>query len=153
MKAETTNTFTDFLTRKVYTVPKGQEKTMLFYRNRYVIAIMLGILLVSFNVPTPFSACLSLGFVLLGEVRYRFVFLKKCKPVPIAQIKQKDIAASSLLLNSGLYCLLGILLIYLAVMEPSVQTYQWFLGALGGIGVIVGVIYLIQFISQRRDQI
>ncbi|MBK2403107.1 MULTISPECIES: hypothetical protein [Erysipelothrix] len=147
------NTFTDFLTRDVYRVNKNQEKQVVFYRNRYVIAIMMGIFLLSFNVPPYLSLLLAGGFAIIAELRYRFDFLKKCQRVALAQVKHKTVASSNMLLNSALYGVLAILLLYLAFNEPSVQSYRWFLGGLGGIGVIVALVYIIQYISNRNDKI
>ncbi|AYV35120.1 hypothetical protein PT169_06280 [Erysipelothrix rhusiopathiae] len=153
MSGNQKNTFTDFLTRKVYNVNQDQEKQLIFYRNRIVIAIMLGIFLISFNVPTTLSLLLAGGFGVIAELRYRFDFLKKCQPVSLAQVKHKTVASSSMLLNSGLYGILGVLLLYLAFQEPSVESYKWFLAGIGAVGIVVAIVYLIQYFSNRHEHI
>ncbi|MDE8043832.1 hypothetical protein PT160_02755 [Erysipelothrix rhusiopathiae] len=153
MSGNQKNTFTDFLTRKVYKVNQGQEKQLVFYRNRIVIAIMLGIFLISFNVSTGLSLLLAGGFGVVAELRYRFDFLKKCHPVSLAQVKHKTVSSSNMLLNIGLYGVLGILLLYFALKEPSVESYRWFLVGIGAAGIVVAMVYLIQYFSNRHEHI
>lgn len=127
--APTPKYFKDFFNRNIYEVPVSKLKEYGFYRNRYTVSIMLGILLNNFKIGNEVIIAITLGLIALMEFRYRRSFL------PNLTIKQhinvdKSVSKEAHYMNIVLYLVLGGLLLAYALSGDVSESVRWIMIAL-----------------------
>lgn len=140
--------FKDFISRKIYEVPVSKLKEYGFYRNRYTVSIMLGILLNNFKIGNEVIIAITLGLIALMEYRYRSSFL------PSLSVRQhvnvdKQVSKEAQYMNIVLYAILGILFFVYGLTGDVSETFRWVLLALGVGSAGLAVMYVNEVIALK----
>lgn len=143
----TTKYFKDIFTRKIYEVKPEQAKEYGFYRNRFTISIMLGVLLNNFKLGNEMIFLITIGLIALLEYRYRRVFLPSLNVRNHINV-DKTVGKDALIMNTVLYVLLGGLLIAYGFSGIG-ESLQWIMIALGVGSFGVAYMYLSELLAYK----
>lgn len=141
--------YKDSINKNTYRIPSDKQSLLEVYKNRYAVVLAFTVLMGAF-IKNPF---ILIGFgivvVLFTEYLYRVKFLKNYTIVKEVPTKDKDISKESMILNIGLYLLLGALLGYFALFETPDGTTRYVFLALSVGGIALALRYVKEIIDNK----
>lgn len=141
--------YTDSINGKTYLVPEDKVMLMNVYKNRYAVAVSLSVL---FRIWVGQVLLLVLFAFVIGafmEYNYRQNFLGKLTIVPTEKKKDKLVNRQAMTMNSVLYIILSIALVFFAFKEIEGNS-RYIALAFASASFFVGVSYVLELIKNKK---
>ena len=149
MEKKDVETFQDLITKNTYKLEPKNRNSYRVYSNRYTLAMAFGVLMSSFLFSWQYALAISIAMVLVLEYRYRKSFLPSLKIVADVK-KETTISNQSLIVNTILYLLFGIILIIYMFTEHKDSLVAGIGYAIGVAAIGLSITYGLEIYKQKR---